>query len=197
MSLVALRLARGTVDRAGRDAAGVSDAAMVWIIRPIGWNFAGLALNDGRIPDESTILQFPHLLACHPLRQKWFEAVQGHLHEQGYHLSRGTMVDATLIEASGSMKHQACERDRHHARVRARVAHVFSIIRCQFGYRQARYKGLAKNRAQVMSRVALANISVLPVIDGRLTGALRLQDAKGVRKQQKARWSVPTRDRML
>ena len=46
---------------------------------------------------------------------------------------------------------------RRNSRVRARVAHVFSIIKCQFGYRKARYKGLVKNRAQVLSLVALAN----------------------------------------
>ena len=75
-------------------------------------NFAGLALNDDRIPDESTILQFRHLLARHHLTQGLFEAVQRHLRAQGYHLSKGTMVDAILIAASGSRKHQARERDR-------------------------------------------------------------------------------------
>ena len=34
------------------------------------------------------------------------------MREQGYHLSRGTMVDATLIQASGSPKNKARERDR-------------------------------------------------------------------------------------
>ena len=38
--------------------------------------------------------------------------MQRHLREQGYPLSKGTMVDATLIEASGSTKNQARERDR-------------------------------------------------------------------------------------
>ena len=62
--------------------------------------------------DESTILQFRHLLARHHLTQRLFEVVAGHLREQGYHLSKGTMVDATLIAASGSRKNQARERDR-------------------------------------------------------------------------------------
>ena len=56
-------------------------------------HFAGLALNDDRIPDERTILQFRHLLARHHLRQGWFEAVQRHLREQGYPLSKGTRVE--------------------------------------------------------------------------------------------------------
>ena len=113
-------------------------------------HFAGLALNDDRIPDESTILQFRHLLERQHLTQGLFEAVQRHLRERGYHLSKGTMVDATLKQ-----------RNRRHSRVRARVAHVFRIIKCQFGYRKVRYKGLAKNRAQVMSLVALANLYLL------------------------------------
>ena len=75
-------------------------------------HFAGLELNDDRIPDESTILQFRHLLERHHLRQGLFEAVEGHLREQGYHLSKGTMVDATLIQASGSTKNKAGQRDR-------------------------------------------------------------------------------------
>ena len=45
-------------------------------------NFAGLALNDDRIPDESTILQFRHLLERHALTRGLFEAVEGHLREQ-------------------------------------------------------------------------------------------------------------------
>ena len=44
-------------------------------------HFAGLELHDDRILDESTILQFRHLLARHALRQGLFEAVEGHLRE--------------------------------------------------------------------------------------------------------------------
>ena len=75
-------------------------------------HFAGLALNDGRIVDERTILQFRHLLVRHHLRQGLFESVAGHLREPGYPLSKGTRVDETLIAASGSRKNQARERDR-------------------------------------------------------------------------------------
>ena len=51
------------------------------------------------------------VLERHVLTQGLFEAVEGHLREQGYHLSKGTRVDATLIAASGSTKNQARERD--------------------------------------------------------------------------------------
>ena len=77
----------------------------------------------------------------------------------------------------GNLSASRKQRNRRHAEVRARVAHVFRIIKCQssassavrlsspktepFGYRRVRYKGLAKNRARVMSRVALANLYLL------------------------------------
>jgi IS5 family transposase len=38
------------------------------------------------------------------------------------------------------------------------VEHVFRIVKCQFGYRKTRYKGIAKNAAQVFSLMALANL---------------------------------------
>ena len=77
----------------------------------------------------------------------------------------------------GNLSASRKQRNRRHAEVRARVAHVFRIIKCQssassavrlsspktepFGYRRVRYKGLAKNRARVLSRVALANLYLL------------------------------------
>ena len=50
------------------------------------------------------------------------------------------------------------KRNRQQSRVRARVEHLFRIIKCQFGYRQVRYRGLEKNRIQVMSLMAMANL---------------------------------------
>jgi hypothetical protein len=42
--------------------------------------------------------------------------------------------------------------------VRAKVQHVFRVVKCQFGYRKVRYRGIAKNGAQVFSLLALANL---------------------------------------
>ena len=36
--------------------------------------------------------------------------------------------------------------------------HVFRVLKCQFGYRKVRYRGLAKNAAQLFSLLALANL---------------------------------------
>ena len=50
------------------------------------------------------------------------------------------------------------KRNKRHAGIRAKVAHVFRVIKCQFGYRKARYRGIEKNGAQVFSLLALANL---------------------------------------
>ncbi|CAN7265472.1 IS5 family transposase [Trinickia sp. LjRoot230] len=42
--------------------------------------------------------------------------------------------------------------------IRARVEHVFRVIKRQFGYAKVRYKGLAKNAAQVFSLIGLTNL---------------------------------------
>ena len=50
------------------------------------------------------------------------------------------------------------QRNRKHSSIRSRVEHVFRVIKCQFGYTKVRYKGLAKNAAQVSLLVGLANL---------------------------------------
>ena len=42
--------------------------------------------------------------------------------------------------------------------IRARVEHIFRVVKRQFGYRKARYKGIAKNAAQVFSLIGLSNL---------------------------------------
>ena len=49
-------------------------------------------------------------------------------------------------------------RNRRFGKVRAKVEHVFRILKCQFGYRNVRYRGIAKNGAQVFALLALANL---------------------------------------
>jgi IS5 family transposase len=218
--------------------------------------FVGLELGEDAIPDETTVLNFRHLLEAHNLASAVFEAVKAYLGEQGLLLSGGSIVDATIIHAPPSTKNQRKERDpemsstkkgntwyfgmkahisvdvhsglvhtvgittasehdnsvigelvreddravfgdkgyasdqtkraarqagvywavldkakrnrklsgsqrkrnKKHASVRAKVEHVFRIVKCQFGYRKTRYKGLAKNAAQVFSLMALANL---------------------------------------
>lgn len=218
--------------------------------------FAGIELGDDRIPDETTILNFRHLLERHGLTEAIFAEVNVHLADKGISLRSGTLVDATIIDAPSSTKNKAGARDpemtstkkgnawyfgmkahigvdadsgvthsletstaklhdsqvwdeplhgdetsvwadkgyvsaereaefkgpgkvwgvmrkapkggalhpvdaqinRIIAKVRARVEHPFRVIKRQFGYVKTRYRGLAKNRAQLFTLFALGNL---------------------------------------
>lgn len=222
--------------------------------------FAGLSLARGSVPDETTILNFRHLLERHGLGQEIFDAVKAHLGAAGVLLREGTIVDATIIAAPSSTKNKTGERDpemhqtrkgkqwyfgmkahigvdadsglvhtvigtsanvsditqaddllhgkeeiafgdagytgvekrpeRKHkvdwqvamkagkrralgesvlgrileriehlkAKMRARVEHPFRVIKRQFGYMKVRYRGLAKNTAQLHTLFALSNL---------------------------------------
>jgi transposase, IS5 family len=212
------------------------------------------------VPDETTILNFRHLIEKNELAPEILAGVNRHLSRKGLMVKRGTMVDATIIEAPTSTKNADGERDpemhqtkkgnewyfgmkahigadvesglvhtvvttaanesdvaqiedllhgeeelvhgdagylgaedyvaRHKriawriarrrstvqkirrarerakamreetkkAQVRARVEHPFRIVKCVFGYVKVRFKGLAKNTAQVITLFALANL---------------------------------------
>jgi transposase, IS5 family len=62
--------------------------------------FAGIELISHRIPDETTILTFRHLLEKHGLGEQIFETVEAHLNARGMTMRQGTIVDTTLIAAS-------------------------------------------------------------------------------------------------
>ncbi len=219
-------------------------------------DFVGLDLAQDAIPDETTILNFRHLLEQYNLTEALFDAVKTYLEERALLLRGGTIMDATLIAASPSTKNEAGKRDpdmsqskqgnqwyfgmkahigvdaksglihtvktttgkvhdakltddlirpddiiifgdkgyvsdkrkratrargatwavkdkrkpgrvlsasqkkrnKKYGAVRAKVEHVFRVIKCQFGYRKVRYRGLAKNEAQMFSLMALASL---------------------------------------
>ena len=67
--------------------------------------------NLDRVPDETTLLNFRHLLEEHKLTQALFDAINRHLTDKGLLLKQGTIVDATLIHAPSSTKNASGERD--------------------------------------------------------------------------------------
>jgi transposase, IS5 family len=73
--------------------------------------FAGVELGEDKVPDESTILRFRHLLEKHRLTEGIFEAVKDLLAEHRLMLRAGTIVDATIIEAPTSTKNATGTRD--------------------------------------------------------------------------------------
>jgi len=73
--------------------------------------FAGIDLGRAAAPDETTILNFRHLLEKHALNGKILDTVNLHLASQGIRISTGTIVDATIISAPSSTKNEKKERD--------------------------------------------------------------------------------------
>ena len=241
---------------------GLSDPAMEEALHdvPLYREFADLEGPMRRLPDESTILRFRHLLEEHGLAAPMFATVNRVLQAHGLTLKTGTVVDATLIAAPSSTKNSTGERDpemhqtkkgnnyyfgmkahigadadsglvhtvictpantsdvtqaeallhgeeeiafgdagyqgahkrpeatmknwlvamrpgkrrkldpsnprdaivneieRLKASVRAKVEHPFRVIKRQFGFTKVRYRGLAKNTAQLTTLFALSNL---------------------------------------
>ena len=91
----------------------LSDPAMEESLHdiPLLREFAGLGGWSDRLPDESTILRFRHLLEKHKLAAQILETVNALLSGKGLLLRVGTVVDATLIAAPSSTKNRSGERD--------------------------------------------------------------------------------------
>ena len=72
--------------------------------------FAHLSLTEP-IPDETTILNFRHLLEENDLAEDILKLVNSHLARKGLLLKRGSIVDATIIAAPSSTKNAEGQRD--------------------------------------------------------------------------------------
>jgi len=53
------------------------------------------------------------------------------------------------------------KRNRKQSAIRARVEHVFRVMKCQFGFTKTRYRGLQKNTSQVHMLIGLTNLYIL------------------------------------
>ena len=91
----------------------LSDPAMeeALIEVPTMRRFAGIEMISDRIPDETTILTFRHLLEKHGLGEQIFDIVKALLAARGVTMRQGTIVDATLIAAPSSTKNKDGKRD--------------------------------------------------------------------------------------
>ncbi len=92
---------------------GLSDPAMEEALHdtPLYCEFAHLDPGATRLPDESTILRFRHLLEEHELSIQLLATINATLATKGMMLKTGTVVDATLIAAPTSTKNDSGERD--------------------------------------------------------------------------------------
>jgi len=74
-------------------------------------HFAGVRTDADVIPDETTILNFRRLLEQHQLTERLLAEINAHLSERGLFVGKGTIVDATIINAPSSTKNAEKKRD--------------------------------------------------------------------------------------
>ena len=74
-------------------------------------NFLGINFLEEQVPDATTILHFRHLLEKHRLGEKIFEDVIERLEKTGLIMHDRSIVDATIIAASSSIKNKDGKRD--------------------------------------------------------------------------------------
>jgi len=73
--------------------------------------FVGIDLGQEPVPDETTICKFRHLMERHHLGDELFALINAYLQENGLKVNRGTIVDASIIQAASSTKNRERERD--------------------------------------------------------------------------------------
>ena len=67
------------------------------------------------------------------------------------HTLMGRITASFTLRASG-------QAEKIKASIRAKVEHPFRVLKRQFGYAKVRYRGLAKNTAQIVTLFALGNL---------------------------------------
>ena len=220
--------------------------------------FVGIDLGEEPVRDETAICKFRYLMERQNLGDQLFHLVNQYLDENGLKVNRGTIVDASIINAPSSTKNQKKQRDpdmhqtkkgnqwyfgmkahigvdsktklihhvvatsanvhdsvvlgdllhgderrvwgdsaytgkrdviaehapeakdftnrkgsrhvslsdderarnRHKSKVRAKVEHVFGVMKGKFGFTKVRYKGLAKNAHHLFVSCALVNLVI-------------------------------------
>ena len=72
--------------------------------------FVGIGCSQS-IPDETSILRFRHFLEAHGLGERIFAICNEGLRRKGLLMSKGTIVDATFVDAPSSTKNKEKKRD--------------------------------------------------------------------------------------
>ena len=73
--------------------------------------FVGIDFMKESVPDETTLLNFRHLLEKHELNKLFFDAIKRVMDATGHIMHGGTIVDATIIDAPSSTKNAEKARD--------------------------------------------------------------------------------------
>lgn len=89
--------------------------------------FLEIDLMNDRIPDETTILTFRHLLEEHALGERIFKNLNNELEKKGLIMKQGTIVDATIINSPSSTKNQEKKRDPEMSSTRKNNQYYFGM----------------------------------------------------------------------
>jgi IS5 family transposase len=73
--------------------------------------FMGINFMDEQAPDATTLLKFRHMMEKSGIGEQLFRAINYVIEQSGYMMRGGTIVDATIINASPSTKNKEKARD--------------------------------------------------------------------------------------
>jgi IS5 family transposase len=117
----------------------------------------GTAANESDVSQAHALL---HGHEAHAFGDAGYTGVEKREEMQGatvkWHIAIKRGKIKTMRE--GAWKDLLIAAERTKAQIRARVEHPFHVIKNLFGHRKVRYKGLAKNTAQLFSLFGLANL---------------------------------------
>lgn len=89
--------------------------------------FLDIDLISDVIPDETTILNFRHLLEKYDLTKKIFQEINKYLSEKALIMKKGSIVDATIIHSSHSTKNKERKRDPEMSSTRKNNQYYFGM----------------------------------------------------------------------
>ncbi|MCO1384086.1 IS5 family transposase [Burkholderia multivorans] len=124
---------------------------------------SGLVHVVGTAANESDVSQAHALLhghEAHAFGDAGYTGVEKREEMQGATVKWHVAIKRGKIKTmrEGALKDLLIAAERTKAQIRARVEHPFHVIKNLFGHRKVRYKGLAKNTAQLFSLFGLANL---------------------------------------
>ena len=67
-------------------------------------------------------------------------------------------TNARVRNHRGEVDEAMRSKNRNKSRIRARVEHVFGVVKRLWGFSKVRYRGLAKNATRAFTALALANV---------------------------------------
>jgi transposase, IS5 family len=100
----------------------------------------------------------PYLLHGAETRVWGDQGYQGHAHLIHRHAPQAKDFTNKRYRFRGKINEVEKAKNRNKSRVRAKVEHVFGVIKNIFGFRKVRYRGLAKNLHRLEVTAALTNL---------------------------------------